>query len=1435
MYFVSDYATGAIDLTVIGGVTPYSYAWSNSATTEDISNLTDGTYQVVVTDNHGCVDSIATTITEPADSMTITFTKVDILCHGESTGSIDLTVTGGNAPYTFAWNSGQTTEDLTNVPAGIYTVDVTDNNGCVQSITVELIEPNAALASSHTHVDILCYGDSTGSIDLSVTDGSPGYTYQWNNGPTTEDQSNIPAGTYIVTITDDHNCTLQDTVVLSQPDSLELSLTQTNILCYDASTGSIDLTVAGGITPYSYTWSNSATTEDISNLPAGLYQVIVTDNHGCVDSIETTVTQPTDSMTITFTTVDILCFGDSTGSIDVSISGGNAPYTFSWDSGQTTEDIANLPSGTYTITVTDNNNCSQDMEITVTQPAMPLTLSETHQNALCMGGIQGSIDVTVIGGTPGYSYQWNNSATTQDISNLNAGYYHVTVTDTNGCMDTISATITDPDAVTLTETHTHVSCFGGSDGAIDLTISGGTPGYTQQWNTTATTEDISGLSEGNYFVDVYDANNCGAFLSVLITQPDAPLALTDSITHVLCYSYTTGAIDVEITGGTPGYSYLWNTGDTTQDIQNQPAGIYTLTVTDTNGCILNYTDTITQPTELVMTETHVDVLCFGDSTGSIDISTTGGVTPYTYQWDHGPTTEDLANIPAGTYTVVATDSNACLDTLTINIIEPLGPLTLTDTAGHVSCFNGDNGFIDLTVTGGSAPYSYDWNNTTTTEDINTLTAGTYTVIVTDDHGCIDSLSRTITQPDSLELSLTQTNILCFDDSTGAIDLTVIGGVTPYNYAWNNGETTQDISNLPDGSYQVVVTDDNGCVDSIATMVTQPADSMTITFTKVDILCHGDSTGSIDLNVTGGTAPYSYAWSSGQTTQDISNLPAGTYTVDVTDDNGCVQSITIQLIEPIAPLALTDTYVDILCHGDATGSIDLTVTGGTPGYSYDWSNTATTEDINGLVAGTYTVIVTDDHGCIDSLTRTLSEPAAPVSLNISMTPVICFGDSTGTVSVVASGGTPGYTYLWNTGDTLANVNNLPIGTYSVTVTDSNGCIDTASIVVTQPPLLEGQISHVDVLCHGDATGSVTTIITGGVPPYDYVWNTTATTDALLNVPAGPYEVVVTDQNNCSITLNDTILEPAAPLNITFSVFNNLCFGDSSANIDATVSGGTAPYSYSWDSGQLTEDINTLTAGTYELTVTDDNNCVLVADTSVIQPDLITTQNVDITHVSCFALSDGEIDFTPTGGTTPYSFQWNDPANSTTEDVNNLPAGTYTVAVTDTNNCVQTFDFTVTQPDTLEATYSFVEPLCYGYSDGSLTAVPTGGTTPYSYSWDNGPTTALNDNIPAGDYVATITDANGCVFVLDAELGQPDQFDVTFDVDQNEGCDPFEVNFTNTSEEQFHCEWDFGNGDVATGCTPNYTYVDAGTYTVTLTVTTALGCQKFSHIYGLHSGE
>ena len=1433
--------TGSINLSVSGGTPGYTYSWSNSATTEDISSLIAGTYTVTVNDLNNCTKTRTVTITQPAAPLALTMSITLVACFGNSTGAIDLSVSGGTAPYTYLWSNNTTTQDLNNRPAGTYSVTVTDSKGCTQTLATTISQPPAPLSSTISATNIACFGNATGAIDLTPAGGTSPYTYLWSNTSTTQDLSGRTPGTYNVTIKDANNCTSTNTATLTQPQAaLNATATSINPTCFGATNGSVDVTVSGGTAPYFYAWSNSATTQDLPAVGAGTYNLVITDSQGCIFNIERTLGQPTPTG-IGLNPTAVLCYGENTGAVNLTVIGGTEPYTYLWSNSATTQNITDLLTGTYSVTVSDAQNCQINGSTIVTQPSAPLFISETHIDALCVGAQQGSIDLTVTGGTGIYSYQWNNSAITEDVANLVAGTYSVTLTDENNCQASSSITILDPsNTMVLSETHTNVTCFGADNGTINLNVTGGAGNYTYLWNNNATTQDVNNLAAGNYFVTVTDANTCQSFISTIITTPLAPLIVTGFKTDMRCFGEASGSITLTTTGGTQPYFYSWNTGATTEDLTDLNQGDYTLLVRDLNNCTTTYSATIYEPLDLVIGRAITVVSCNGGSDGAINMTPAGGITPYTYQWSNNATTQDISGLTVGTYQIILRDFNNCIDSLDITINEPTA-IGLFEIHSDVSCFGGSNGSIFVAANGGNLNFTYAWSNGLTGNILSNLAIGTYTVTVTDIKNCTNTFAISIAQPATpLTLTASMTAVLCHGDSTGTATVTASGGTPNYTYLWNNTSTQATATNLAQGLYTVVVKDANNCEKSISVQVTQPTPLTTQT-DSLDVLCYGDSTGRVRTIPQGGVGNYTYSWTSSShpviTTimpsnlAIVNNLPAGTYTVEVRDGNQCLVIDSTIINQPDTAILVTFTQIDNLCFGNSLGSIEVTTTGGTAPYIFNWSTNETTEDISLLPNGTYFLTVKDDNNCLATISTTIVSPTQLAATNV-ITNVNCFGENNGAIDLSITGGISPYTYLWNTGDTTQDIDSLIVGTYTVEVLDSNNCQAIFSFTVTEPPLLTLTLTQVNVACFAASTASINLTATGGTTPYNYTWSNNQITEDISGLPIGTYEVIVVDQHNCTDSISTTITQPQAPIALTETHFDILCHAASTGSIDVEVTGGTpsltSGYTYNWNNGfAFTQDLTSIPSGTYEVIVSDSLNCVDSIEITLTQPQAPIDIQYVVQNVLCFGDSTGHITATISGGTSPYTFLWNN-NDSVSLYIDSLPIGTYILTVTDTNNCVYAENVNITQPVApLFATYTAIQPQCFGYSNGQLIANPTGGTAPYTFVWSNGDTNLVNDSIPKGTYNLTVTDANGCTFDTLCVLDEPPLLGVSFDADIIVGCSPLQVTFTNTSETNNACQWQFGDGNTYNSCDSVVNiYQDGGIYDVTLTATDINGCTNFA---------
>lgn len=530
--------------------------------------------------------------------------------------------------------------------------------------------------------------------------------------------------------------------------------------------------------------------------------------------------------------------------------------------------------------------------------------------------------------------------------------------------------------------------------------------------------------------------------------------------------------------------------------------------------------------------------------------------------------------------------NTLFDTVRVEVAQPI--IATIDSVKDVLCFGDSTGMIYTSHTGGFGNINYDWNNGDSVQDITGLIAGNYELIISDVSGCVDTIRDTITQPLSLNSTITGTNLLCNNDSTGTASVVVTGGTPGYHYNWSNGDTLSNTTGLHAGKVYLIVTDTNGCQLTDSVTLTEPT-VLTSTITGTNLLCNNDSSGTANALISGGTLGYSYNWSNGDTLSNATSLMAGKTYLLVTDTNGCQISDSITLTEPTV-LSLAVNGTDLLCNNDSTGTVSSIVNGGTPGYDYLWDSGDTIPNLSGLHAGTYSLQVTDTNGCsiIDSVV--VGEPSI-LTLNLNGLDLLCNNDSTGTIASVVGGGTPGYNYLWSNGDTTSLISGLDSGTYTLQITDTNGCQVIDSTTISQPTSLMLSLTGVDLLCYNDSTGMVNAMVSGGTASYSYSWNNGDTSANISGLAKGKYILAITDSNGCMITDSVSINEPTQ---ISLSSISTAEFIGNDGSIDLTAVGGTLPYLFDWDNDGVgdnddTEDLASLAGGVYTVIVTDSNGC------------------------------------------------------------------------------------------------------------------------------------------------------------------------------------------------------------------------------------------------------
>jgi hypothetical protein len=1128
-----------------GGTPPYAYAWTPSGGSNQTAlNLCAGTYTCSVTDSLGCITSTTVAITEPA-LLTATVQVINnVLCNGQANGSAMVTVSGGTGTYTYSWSPiVSTSATATNLAAGLYTAMVTDGNGCTASTTVSITEPDVLLDNTSVLNNVSCNGGSDGAASITLSGGTLPFTYSWSpGGCNMETCNNLSEGIYNITVIDSNGCTAIDTVSISEPPPLTANAQMiNNVLCNGQANGTAAVTASGGTGAYTYSWSPVVrTSATATNLAAGLYTAMVTDGNGCTASTIVSITEPPLLTVSAQTLQNVSCNGGNDASVTVTVNGGTGVYTYSWSPIVSTSATAtNLSFGLYTAMVTEGNGCTASTIVSITEPPLLTAAAQVINNVLCSGQANGSAMVTVNGGAGVYTYSWSPIVSTSaTATNLAAGLYTAIVTDGNDCTVSSIVSITEPDLpIDNTSVLNNVSCYGGSDGSAEITLTGGTPPFAYSWSPGGcNTQVCNSLSAGTYFITVTDSNGCIIIDTVNITEPPLLTSNAPLINNISCYGACNGSAGISSFGGTPPFSYQWSpSGGNAQTATGLCAGTYTVTVTDANACAITSTVVVTQPPVLTANAQVINnATCNGGGDGSAYVIASGGTGAYTYSWLPIISTSATATgLAVGLYTAMVTDGNGCTSSSIVSIIEPGAPLANTSALNNVSCNGGSDGSAEITLTGGTPPFTYLWSpGSCNTQTCSSLSAGFYNITATDSNGCtvIDTVS--ITEPPVLTANAPLiNNVSCYGACDGSIDISPFGGTQPFTYQWSpSGGNAQTATGLCAGAYTATVTDANACSVIVTVVVTQPqvltANSQVIN----NVSCNGFSNGSATVNVNGGTSPYSYQWMPvGGSAVTANNLSAGCYTVTVTDGNTCATFSTVCITESPALTANAQTLQNISCYGGGEGARGVTVTGGTPPYSYLWSpGSCPSATCSNQFAGCYTATVSDAYGCTITSTTCITQPP-PLTIYAPINSIPCPPDPI-CVSAFVLGGISPYTYTWlPTGGNSIGMCTTVAGIYTISVTDANGCTAFSTVTIPTPPSpLSVSLTVTEASCSTCCDGSISVdSVFGGVGGYTYNWSpVSSTADSISALCADIYTVTVTDLNGCTVISIDTVSYPTS---------------------------------------------------------------------------------------------------------------------------------------------------------------------------------------------------------------------------------------------------------------------------------------------------------------------
>ncbi len=792
-------------------------------------------------------------------------------------------------------------DGLSAVKIGFINVGGWGNAVYIDNINIISSSPCAITSSITAQTDVSCNAGNNGSATALGANGATPYNYNWSNGANTATANNLAAGTYTVTITDASACETTSTVTISQPTALNVTSTTNNVACNGGNDGSATINASGGTAGYQYNiGSGNQGSNTFSNLSAGSYTVTITDANGCTDTENLSITQPTTALSVSTSTTDVACNGGNDGAVNITATGGTAGYQYNIGTGnQGSNTFSNLSAGSYTVTVTDANGCTSTRAFTINEPSSGVSIVTSTNNVSCNGGSDGSVSITATGGTAGYQYNiGTGNQGSNSFNNLSAGSYTVTVTDANGCTNTRPFTIGQPTAISATTNSSGETCAG-NDGSASVSPSGGTAPYNYNWSTGGTTASINGLAAGSYSVTITDANNCTNVRSVVVANICSPcsVASTANRTDASCNGVCDGTVSITPSNGSAPYSYTWADGASGASRSNLCAGTYEVTIVDNSGCTGSQTLVISEPNALTANASSSFTACVAAS-GNASVVANGGTGAYSYSWSTGAFTANIANLGAGTYTVTITDANGCTETASTTIATIPLPPTATASGTDLLCNGDGSGDASVSATGGTAPFNYTWNTGATTQNINSLAAGTYTVTVSDANGCTQQASITLNEPTALTSNASSVDVACNGDVNGTASISPNGGTAPYSYNWSDGSTTASLNGLAPGTYDVTVTDANGCASTASTSINEPT-VLSSTATGTNPTSGSNNDGSIDLSVTGGTTPYSYNWSDGSSAEDPTGLGAGTYSVTITDANGCTSNATVTLTVPSA--------------------------------------------------------------------------------------------------------------------------------------------------------------------------------------------------------------------------------------------------------------------------------------------------------------------------------------------------------------------------------------------------------------------------------------------------------------------------------------------------------------------------------------------------------
>jgi gliding motility-associated-like protein len=1440
---------GSIAIMAEGGWGNIEYFIENSTigtrnnSSGNFLGLPVGKYAVWVKDDNDCETLYADSV-EVTGPPKLEITGIDIThitgCYGDVTGSITVNATGGTGILQYSIDGG-TSWHSSNVfgplSAGIYQIRVKDENECTKGDVVEILQPDPISITSESYTNITCHNADDGTVTIEAEGGTAPLTYTITGGASNNTGvfTGLSAGTYKVTVSDANGCAeaISSDFTIINPDVITIdSESYTDVNCFGEVDGTVTIVASGGTAPLTYTITGGASnnTGVFTGLSAGTYSVTVSDINGCPPAISSTfvIIEPAAITIDSESYTDISCFGEVDGTVTIVASGGTAPltYTITGGASNNTGVFTGLSAGTYSVTVSDINGCPPAISSTfiIIEPAAITIDSESYTDISCFGEVDGTVTIVASGGTAPLTYTITGGASNNIgvFTGLSAGTYSVTVSDINGCPPAVSSsfTIIEPAVITIdSESYTDVSCFGEVDGTVTIVASGGTAPltYTITGGASNNTGVFTGLSAGTYSVTVSDINGCPPAISstFVIIEPAAITIDSESYTDISCFGAVDGTVTIVASGGTAPLTYTITGGasNNTGVFTGLSAGTYSVTVSDINGCppAVSSSFTIIEPAVITIdSESYTDVSCFGEVDGTVTIVASGGTAPLTYTITGGASnnTGVFTGLSAGTYSVTVSDINGCPPAVSssFTIIEPAVITIDSESFTDIACYNDNNGTVTIVASGGTAPLTYTITGgvSNNTGIFTGLSAGTYSVTVSDINGCPPAISSsfTITNPDEIVITEeTFTNITCHGANDGAITFKATGGTPPLIYTITGGDTnsTGEFTGLGEGTYQVTVTDNNGCIKTSAIYTVIDPDPIVITL--IDSLYSCGSLPVIEADTTFLPDGDGDIYTSTITHVDFADGAVVQSTADIESiainmEHSYLRDLTIKLICPNgSSLMFTDEVGGGRYLGKPVrdpGDDDLTPGEGftyiftedsealytwanVPEARYTYTDLGGNEHVNKLYVpagpykpmgnfsslvgcplnGDWTLEVTDnnpvDNGYIFKWYLNFAPSTFPE------------GYCNGMATVEATGGVGELSYMWSNGNTTNTIQDLCADTYTLTVTDENGCYATHTVVIEDVDIQLTITDTVHVTCSGESTGSVTVEATGGNPPYTYIWEDGTISQTIDGLAAGWYFLTVVDRNLCE-HYDSVEIKTLNEITVLFSnIVSPLCHTDNggshTGSATATASGGVGSYLYEWSSGEIGQTASNLVAGWNWVTVTDEANCTKIDSVEITEPPLLEITDVSITDVSCNGGTDGKITITIAGGNPPYTIEWYSPEHHLIGIESSLtfrPAGDYTVKVKDANGCtIPDSVITIGEPEILDFDIDVTASACNNPTGSATVINITGGNGGETITWYNSANVNIGTGVSigslaVGNYSVKVEDSKGCSETKEFEL-------------------------------------------------------------------------------------